>query len=321
VPSGFDKSLLIFSGKGGAGKSTVAAAAAVAAARGGKRVLLVEVGDHERIPSLFGIARRSGYAGSEVSPAIPGGAGPIWSMCITAPEALREYAVMSVKFEMVYEAIFRNKAMRFFTAAAPGLDELTIMGKLEFLHRTAIAPAVGARFDLMIFDAPPTGQALAFFKVPVTAMSMARMGPLHAKAERMWKLVSDAARTAMHIVSIPEEMSVNESIELHRASAALGLPQGKMIVNAVFPDVLPRGSVDPSPTDAEAAAADGPAGRVRQAAFAAAAWAAARCDAERQAMATLAAGAPLDRIVLPIVFPPTTGRAALETLADRLDAL
>ncbi len=49
----FDKRLLIFSGKGGAGKSTVAAAAAVAAARRGKRVLIVEIGDEERIPSIF----------------------------------------------------------------------------------------------------------------------------------------------------------------------------------------------------------------------------------------------------------------------------
>jgi CO dehydrogenase nickel-insertion accessory protein CooC1 len=65
----FDKRLLIFSGKGGAGKSTVAAAAAaaVAAARRGKRVLIVEIGDEERIPSIFRNAKKSGYAGGRVS--------------------------------------------------------------------------------------------------------------------------------------------------------------------------------------------------------------------------------------------------------------
>jgi anion-transporting ArsA/GET3 family ATPase len=320
VPSGLDKSLLIVSGKGGAGKSTVAAAAAVAAARRGKRVLIVEVGDEEHIPPLFGLARKSGYAGSQVAPPSPGVA-PIWSMCITAPEALREYALMSMKFEMFYEAIFRNRAMRFFTAAAPGLDELTIMGKIEFQHRTSVAPAKGARFDLLIFDAPPTGQALAFFKVPLQAMSMARVGPLHAKAARMWKLVTDRAASGFHIVTLPEEMSVSEAIELRRAASGMGLPVGKMVVNGLYPDLFPGEAARLAQELGAAAPAVDPVGTVKRAALNAALWSATRADAQRESLERLAAALPIDFVRLPFLFPPRTGRADLDVLARGLDGL
>jgi len=208
--------------------------------------------------------------------------------------------------------------MRLFTTAAPGLDELTIMGKLEFMSRDAVAPAKNARFDLMIFDAPATGHGLAFFKVPLTAMSLAGMGPLHAKAERMWRLVSDPARTAFNIVTLPEEMSVNESIDLHTASQALGLPAGKLIVNAVHPDVF--GSDEAVLREARTRAGV-PAdlnGRVARAALDAAMSSAARSRADREMLAKLASDVPLERVVLPFVFAPHIGPADLDTLADSL---
>lgn len=314
----FDKRLLIFSGKGGAGKSTAAAAAAVAAARRGKRVLIVEIGEDERIPSIFGNARKNGYAGGPVT-SPRAGVPPIWSMCLTAREALREFAVRSVKFELFYEAIFENRVMRLFTTAAPGLDELTIMGKLEFMSRDAVEPAKHARFDLMMFDAPATGHGLAFFKVPLTAMSLARIGPLHAKAERMWHLVSDPARTAFNIVTLPEEMSVNESIELYTASQALGLPAGKLIVNGVHPDVFGSDEAVLRQARARLAEPTDLNGRIARAALDAALSSSARSRADREMLAKLASDVPLERVVLPFVFTPRIGPADLETLADRLD--
>jgi anion-transporting ArsA/GET3 family ATPase len=321
VPGLVDRRLLIFSGKGGAGKSTVAAAAAVAAARRGKRVLLVEIGEEERIPSIFGNAKRAGYAGGQVTMPRPGGIPPIWSMCLTAREALREFAVRSMKFELFYKAVFENRVMRFFTAAAPGLDELTVMGKIEFLHRDAVEPAKHARFDLMILDAPATGHGLAFFKVPLTAMGMARMGPLFAKAERMWRLLSDPARTAFNIVTLPEEMSVNESIELHAAARALGLPLGKLIVNGVHPDFFPNRASVLQSARARVAPAGDLTGRVARAALDAAVSSSARRQADQDMLAKLASGLPLERIELPLLFPPRVGLQDLETLADRMGAL
>ena len=92
----------------------------------------------------------------------------------------------------------------------------------------------------MVLDAPATGHALALFNVPKTAMSMTRMSPLHAKAERMWRLLADPARTALNIVTLPEEMPVNEAIELHEAAEKMGLPRGKVVVNGVYPDFFPN---------------------------------------------------------------------------------
>jgi anion-transporting ArsA/GET3 family ATPase len=320
APSLLDKRLLIFSGKGGAGKSTVAAATAVAAARRGQRVLIVEIGDHERIPSLFGSPKSAGYAGGQVA-APRAGAPPIWSMCLTAREALHEFAVQSVKFEMIYEAIFENSVVRFFTAAAPGLDELTIMGKIESVHRAAVAPARDSRFDLMIFDAPATGQGLAFFKVPLMAMRMARIGPLYAGAERMWRLVSDADHTAFNIVALPEEMSVNEAIELHSAAAAMGLPQGKVIVNGVDPDFFPGDEAALVRARKRGGEPADPAGRIARAALDAALSSVARRRAQGEMIAKLGDALPLERIVLPFLFSPRMRSQEIATLADSLDGL
>jgi anion-transporting ArsA/GET3 family ATPase len=320
APSLLDKSLLIFSGKGGAGKSTVAAATAVAAARRGKRVLIVEIGDQERIPSLFGPGKKSGYGGGQLSTP-QSGVPPIWSMCLTAREALHEFALRSVKFDLFYEAVFENPVMRFFTAAAPGLDELTIMGKIEFLHRETVAPASRARFDLLIFDAPATGQGLAFFKAPLMAMGMARVGPLHAKAERMWRLIADPGHTAFNIVTVPEEMSVNEAIDLHRASTEMGLPPGKVIVNGVYPAFFSGDEAALTRVRENGGVSTDLNARIARAAVAAAVAAVASRRTHMEMVAKVASGLPLERVDLPFLFCPRIGPDQLATLADGLDGL
>ena len=319
MPNLFDKRLLIFTGKGGAGKSTVAAAAAVAAARRGKRVLIVEIGEHERISSIFG-SPKSGYAGSRVYTGRAPGSAPIWSTCLTAREALHEFAVRSMKFEMLYSAVFENRVMRYFTAAAPGLDELTIMGKIEFLHRESRVSSKGPSFDLIIFDAPATGHGLAFFKVPKMAMSMTRIGPLHSKAERMWLLITDPARTSLNIVSLPEDMSVSESIDLHEAAEKLGLPRGKVVVNGVYPDFFPDEHDHLRRLRDQAAPAEGLAARVARAAFDRAVSSVARREAQEEMIDTLAKALPQERIILPWLFRPRIGPEEIETLADGLQA-
>lgn len=305
----FDKRLLIFSGKGGAGKSTVTAAMAVAAARQGKRVLIVEVGEQERIPAIFG-APVSGYAGAPVYTPLASGAPPIWSMCITARESLREFALRSMKFNMFYGAVFENKVMRYFTAAAPGLDELTIMGKIESLHRETDKPANRLRFDLMLFDAPATGHGLAFFKVPRMAMAMVRTGTLYTMVERMWSLLADPARTALNIVTLPEEMPVNESIDLHRAADALGMARGELIVNGVFPDLFSADAARLREIRAETPVARAVVDRARAEL--------ARRQAQDTMLARLAEELPHERILLPFLFSPRIGPDEIEALADHL---
>lgn len=317
----FDKRLLIFAGKGGVGKSTVAAAAAVAAARRGTRVLIVEIGEQERIPSIFGFPGKAGYAGARVYAGRTPGSSSIWSMCVTARETLREFAVRSMKFELLYQAVFENPAMRYFTAAAPGLDELTLMGKIEFLHRESRVSSKGPPFDLLILDAPSTGHGLALFTMPKTAMSMTQRGPLHAKAERMWRLLTDPARTALNIVTLPEEMPVSEAIDLHGAATKLGLPRGKVVVNGVYPDFFPDEREHLRRMREHAAPPDGTAARVARAALDRAVYSIVRREAHEQMIDTLARALPHERILLPWLFRPRIGPEDLETLADGLEAL
>ena len=312
APSLFNRRLLIFSGKGGVGKSTVTAAVAVAAARQGKRVLIVEIGEHERISQIFG-APVVGYAGAPVYRPRQSGAPPIAAMCLTAREALREYAMRSVKFKMIYEAVFDNPVVRYFTAAAPGLDELNLLGKIESLHREVIAPVPKARFDLMLLDAPATGHALAFFKAPQMAMRMAPAGPIFTMLERMWKLLADPSRTALNIVSLAEEMPVNESIELDRAASDLGIPRGALIVNGLYPDLFPEG---------EAALDAVPASTSLTRSMVAVARSTLSRRTEQNLMiARLDTALPERRVVLPLLATPRIGPNDIETLADHLGAL
>lgn len=311
MPSLLDKRFLIFSGKGGVGKSTVAAATAVAASRRDKRVLIIEIGDQERIPSIFG-AKKAGYEGVRIYGSATGGVRPIWSICLTAREAFHEFVIRQVKFERLYEAVFENRVIRYFTAAAPGLDELIIMGKIESL-------AQERRFDLIVFDAPATGHGLAFFMVPQTTMTMVRMGPVHRKAEKMWELLTDPARTAFNIVTMPEEMPVNEAIDLHKAAEEIGLPAGKLVVNAVYPGLFDRDGEDLHRMRQQARPVDGLAGRIARAALESALSTAARRAMHEEMIGRLAAEAPRERVLLPFLFRPRIGPEEIETLADRLE--
>jgi anion-transporting ArsA/GET3 family ATPase len=153
------------------------------------------------------------------------------------------------------------------------------------------------------------------------AMTMARVGPLYAKVERMWQLLADPVRTAFNIVTLPEEMSVAESIDLHKAAEELGLPRGKVIVNGVYPEVQPahaaelrriRGALPPAGSLDE---------RVASAALDSGLVSVARREAHEEMIAKLAAALPQERLILPFVFGPRIGPEELEALATPLEAL
>jgi hypothetical protein len=134
----------------------------------------------------------------------------------------------------------------------------------------------------------------------------------------MWQLISDPARTAFNIVTLPEDMSVNESIELHAAAQEKGLPPGKAIVNAVYPDFFPHRRAALRRAREQAAPASDLSGRVALAALDAAVSSSAHREADEEMLAKLSA-LPLDRIELPFLFGPRIGPEELETLADALD--
>jgi anion-transporting ATPase len=217
--------LALVTGKGGVGKSTVSAALAVIAARAGKRVLVCEVNaSQERVAPLLGAPP----AGTAIREARPG----IFTVNVTPPEAMREYGLMVLKFRTIYEAVFENRLVRYFLRAVPGLAELVVLGKI--LHEVRLEEHGRPRWDLVVVDAPATGHAVQFLRVPAALLDTVPAGPLRRDAEWMQAMLVDPNRTAIALVTLPEEMPVNETIELdQQIRGVLGIHREVLFVNAM----------------------------------------------------------------------------------------
>jgi len=313
VPSLFDRRLLILSGKGGVGRTTVAAALARAAAARGKRVLIAQTDAVERLGKMLG---RPGPIGPTVVDVAPG----IAAVNMTPRESLHQYALMVLRYETVYRALFDNRVVRGFLSAIPGLDAYAMLGK-AWWHTTEETKGAARRwvYDLVILDGPASGHATAMLKIPRAILDAVPAGPLARDARTMSDLLSDAARTALVIVTRPEELPAGETVELAAtARGALKIPLGPVIVNAVPPS---RVTAEPLSTAIDRLlplrdAADDELGRT-------VALAAGQRAQRRTAEAVLASleknpGLPL--VTLPWVPSTALGPAEIDRLASALAA-
>jgi len=219
-----DHRLLIITGKGGVGKSTISAALALLAARRQKRVLVCEVNAKERVGPLLGAPP----AGASAREALPG----LFTVNVTPREAMREYGIMVLRFRSIYDAVFENRLVRHFLRAIPSLAELVVLGKI--LHEVRVIDRGRPRWDLVVLDAPATGHAVQLLRVPSALLDTVPAGPLRRDVLWMRGLLVDPSITSISIVTLPEEMPVNEAIELDAAvRGVLGMPRGALIVNAM----------------------------------------------------------------------------------------
>src|SRR5213593_2769068 len=148
----FEKRLIFVTGKGGVGKSTVSAALGVAAARAGKRTIVCEVAQQERMSRFF--ARQGvGYPEIEIAP-------NLFAFSIDPQRALEEYLLMQIRVKPVYDLMFKNRIFTYFAAASPGLRELVTIGKVWELAQLDRRVKRGAKYDVVIVDAPATGHGL-----------------------------------------------------------------------------------------------------------------------------------------------------------------
>jgi anion-transporting ArsA/GET3 family ATPase len=229
-PGIFDKRLLLISGKGGVGKSTVCSALALAAARLDKRVLVIEMDERERIPRLFG-SPRVGYEGAFVHP-------NIFVRNLLPTNAMDDFVVERFTIKRIAKQILGSPIYKYFVAAAPGLKEFVTLGKISVLEEETGSDGT-PKYDIIIVDAPATGHGVAFLRVPFAAADILKVGWIRKQADDIINLITDPAKTMLNIVTLPEEMPVNETMELcESVEELLGIPIGYIIINSVFPQVL-----------------------------------------------------------------------------------
>jgi anion-transporting ArsA/GET3 family ATPase len=229
APALLDRRLLFFTGKGGVGKSTVTAATAVLAAARGKRVLLVEVDGKNNLTALFEHAP-VGFEPRQVHPGI-------FAMQMDTEASLREYLKVQARVPVFGRIGPLARAFDFVATAAPGVKEILTVGKVVWELRESIQGR--ADWDLIVVDAAATGHVISQLDAPGAIQDLVQVGPVRAQTDWMVELLSDPALTALNVVTAPEEMPVNETIELvAQARAELDVPLGVVIVNRVLPELF-----------------------------------------------------------------------------------
>jgi anion-transporting ArsA/GET3 family ATPase len=257
-----DRRLVVVTGKGGVGKTTIAAALALVAAERRLSTIVVELGDQHRLPDLFATAadaaaaesaqagkktaarrrsdrtrqseeKRSGRENDAGAERVL--AANLWSVTIDPDKATLEW-LQALGGRVPGRVLASSGAFQYFAAAAPGGRELVSMIKVWELTRKERWRKRARSYDLVILDAPATGHALGLLHAPYTFGTIARVGPIFGQAEQVRELLLDPAQTAYLAVTHPTEMSIGETLDLRDGlRSQLGRELDATIVNAALP--------------------------------------------------------------------------------------
>ena len=297
--------LLVVAGKGGVGKTTVTAALASSAARAGRRVLVVEVEGKSGLVGLLGGQGELGY--DEVvyaSDLGPTRRGELRARTITPAHALVDY-FEEHGMRRLSHRLGRTGVLDIVATAAPGLDDILVLGKVKQLERQGVA-------DLIVLDAPAAGHAITFLQSANGLLDAVDVGPINTQARDVVELLSDPSRTQVVLVTLAEETPVNELVETAFAlEDRVGVSLGPVVVNGLYPEAdLDVGALD-------AAALSEPD---REALRTAAAFRQDRVALQREQVERLGERLPLPQIHLPFLFTADLSPADVDVLSGALVA-
>ena len=298
-----DRELLVVTGKGGVGRTTMSAALGVLSGRSGRSTLIVEVGEQSRLPGLFGVPAPAIGTATSLAAHLE---------CVTIdPDAALLRWLQRVGGRAAGRLLASSSTFQYFAAAAPGARELiTMVAIWEF---TSGSGNRGAR-EVVIVDAPASGHALGMLGSPSTFGSIARVGPIASHSREVQQLVQDPSRSGLVAVAIATEMAVTETLELDRALfSSLGRGLDRVIVNQLLPKRF---------TNEELERAELAANGAKRSPAAAGAVAAVR-DLETRARAQHAHVSRLRRdgqeaATVPFLWEESLEEAAIDRIADPL---
>jgi anion-transporting ArsA/GET3 family ATPase len=228
--------LHIVTGKGGTGKSTVAASLALALASRGKTVLLCEVEGRQGIAQMFDVPPLP-YEERLLARASEKDHGNVYALAIDAESALLEYLDMYYRLGRAGKALDRFGVIDFATTIAPGVRDVLLTGKVYEAAQRNSRNKNARSYDAIVLDAPPTGRIAQFLNVNSELAGLAKVGPIKSQADTVTTLLR-SPRTAVHLVTVLEEMPVQETADGVDELRSAGMPVGGVVVNLVRPQDL-----------------------------------------------------------------------------------
>jgi anion-transporting ArsA/GET3 family ATPase len=242
-----ERKLIVVTGKGGVGKTTIAASLGLAAAERGLRTIVVELGDQRRLPTLLADASRR-ENGPSLKESDAGTETPLgenlWSITIDPDRALLEW-LQTLGGRVPGRVLAGSGTFQYFAAAAPGAKELVSMVKVWELTRGERWRRRAGRYDLVVLDAPATGHALGLLHSPRTFGAIARVGPIFGQAERVRELLEDETQTGYLAVTQATDMAVGEMLDLREGlRSRLDVELDATIVNATLPQRFDRSELE-----------------------------------------------------------------------------
>jgi anion-transporting ArsA/GET3 family ATPase len=304
-----ERKLLFVTGKGGVGKSSVAASLALLGSQRGKKTLVCELDSKGNLAEFLEAGKIS-FKPRKIQPRL-------YASSVDSEESLKEYLAVNLHLPVMSRIGPLARLFDFAAVAAPGVKEILTVGKPVYeVHE--------GNYDQVVVDATATGHVLSQLGAPRVINELVHVGLVRQQTTWMLEVLSDEAQTGVVIVTTPEEMPVNETIELApRVEAQSGVHLAGVVVNRVLPELFGRGEEevferleDPSCTAALSQAAGGDVAPIFAAARLAVTLRRTRAEHLERLRSSVASSVPI--LYLPYLFARAHGLRSTHQMAAAL---